>query len=47
VWNLNNILEGPKNTISRGFRHAKTLTLDDYQVMLNTGPLGGEGVPLF
>jgi hypothetical protein len=25
----------------------KTLPLDDYRAMLNTGPLGGEGVPLF
>jgi hypothetical protein len=25
----------------------KTLPLDGYRVMLNTRPLGGEGVPLF
>ena len=25
----------------------KTLPLDGYRAMLNTGPLGGEGVPLF
>jgi hypothetical protein len=25
----------------------KTLPIDGYQAMLNTGPLGGEGVPLF
>jgi hypothetical protein len=23
----------------------KTLTLDGYQAMLNSGPLGGEGIP--
>ena len=25
----------------------KTLTADNYQAMLNTRPLGGEGVPLY
>jgi hypothetical protein len=25
----------------------KTLTLDDYQAMLNIEPLGGEGVPFY
>jgi hypothetical protein len=25
----------------------KNLSLDVYQAMLNTGPLGGEGVPFF
>jgi hypothetical protein len=28
-------------------RHEKTLTLNNYQAMINIGPLGGKAVPLF
>jgi hypothetical protein len=47
VWTLNNIVEGTKPNTNLGLRHAKTLILDDYQVMLNIGMLRGEIVSFF
>jgi hypothetical protein len=44
---FNKILEGPKPYHQLRVKDGKTLSLDDYRVMLNIIPLGGEGVPFF
>jgi hypothetical protein len=46
MWNFKNILEFPKPSQLR-VEEVKTLPVDGYRAMLNTGTLGGEGVPFF
>ena len=47
VWTFKNIIEDPFPNTNLGLNHAKTLTvtLDNYDYMLNIGLLGEEGVP--
>jgi hypothetical protein len=47
MWNFKKILESSKPYHYLRVEDAKTLTLDSYRAILNIGPLGREGVPLF